>query len=127
MEENSLYFIYLGARVSCPAKRAEVRALVVACQAKRNEITRTGGNPYQFNLDQGDAVQKLISEWPIEERINFLNLSTEETVALTHQINQDTNIAIANQDSTNQILAWVIAIIIGLAFFAALMGRHSTY
>lgn len=98
-----------------PVVRAEVREYVEYRQSLIKDAVDRGENPYQLSLDLQDAQDKMMSDWPEDEIVAYLNMQTEETNAIANSLNDQTNAIYQNQvdEAVNGSMAmqWIIAIV----------------
>lgn len=73
------------------ATRPEIREYVRIKGEILLEFAQQGGNVHQKALDQQDEVTDMISHLSDEEKVRFLNIYTEEVLARSSQLEQDSN------------------------------------
>lgn len=113
-----------------PIVRSEVRAIAEIRQKILAEVLEKGGNQHQVILDISDEIDAHIASWTDEEKIDFYNMLTQETNAITDDLIHKArmmNVAAAEKDAEDikSALAWewFIAIIFSVIILFIVFGR----
>lgn len=106
-----------GIDVAYPFTRENIRKIVKSRHDLMKSISKENNiSLYQASNDLDDIQASFLERLSLNDQERFLNLSTEETLALTKALNDETakiNQEIIEQEASNAHIAGVIASVIG--------------